>query len=190
MRKKTLAVSAIVFSSALVIGHSYAWSQSSSGTEPYGAGPEEKPRSGASGSPSSPSSGMSGSSSSTGSSSMGSSSASGQWSNDDIKKVQQALKEKGYDPGAVDGVMSPRTQQALRQFQQAQKIQATGQLDSQTASALGISPSSASRGSSSSPVSPGARSSSGSKADGATAPASGSSVTSPSTKGGKESSAD
>ena len=167
MRKKTLAVSAVVFSSALVIGHSYAWSQSS----PYGAGSEEKPRSGASGSgssssaPSSPSKG----------SSMGSSSASNQLSSDDIKMVQQALKEKGFDPGAVDGVMSPKTQQALRQFQQAQKIQATGQLDSQTASALGIAL--------------------GSKAkpDGATAPGSGSSVTSPSspsTKGGKPSSAD
>lgn len=65
-----------------------------------------------------------------------------QWSQQDVRQVQEALKEKGHNPGAIDGIMGPRTQAALRQFQRAQNIQATGQLDSSTASALGVSMSS------------------------------------------------
>jgi peptidoglycan hydrolase-like protein with peptidoglycan-binding domain len=59
-------------------------------------------------------------------------------SNEDIKKVQQALKEKGQDPGAIDGVMGPKTREALRAFQQQQGLSATGTLDDQTKAALGI----------------------------------------------------
>ena len=88
-----------------------------------------------------------GAESSTGRSSMDSmqhSSASGQWSAADVKSVQEALKNKGHDPGPIDGVMGARTQQALRAFQRAQNIQTSGQLDSSTASALGVTLSSAS----------------------------------------------
>ena len=70
--------------------------------------------------------------------SMRSSSASGQWSQQDVRSVQEALKDKGHDPGPIDGVMGARTQQALRAFQRAQNIQTSGQLDSSTASALGV----------------------------------------------------
>ncbi len=76
--------------------------------------------------------------------SMKQSSASGQWSQEDVKSVQEALKNKGHDPGPIDGVMGARTQQALRAFQRAQNIQTSGQLDSSTASALGVTLSSAS----------------------------------------------
>ena len=76
--------------------------------------------------------------------SMKHSSASGHWSRDDVKSVQEALKNKGHDPGPIDGVMGGRTQQALRAFQRAQNIQTSGQLDSSTASALGVTLSSAS----------------------------------------------
>ena len=76
--------------------------------------------------------------------SMKHSSASGQWSREDVKSVQEALKNKGHDPGPIDGVMGARTQQALRGFQRAQNTQTTGQLDSSTASALGVTLSSAS----------------------------------------------
>ena len=82
-----------------------------------------------------------GAESSAGRSSMDSmkhSSASGHWSADDVKSVQEALKNKGHDPGPIDGVMGARTQQALRAFQRAQNIQTSGQLDSSTASALGV----------------------------------------------------
>jgi peptidoglycan hydrolase-like protein with peptidoglycan-binding domain len=57
-----------------------------------------------------------------------------------VKAAQQALKEKGHDPGSVDGRMGPKTQQALRDFQNAQGIQATGELDDKTMVSLGVEP--------------------------------------------------
>ena len=57
-----------------------------------------------------------------------------------VKAAQQALKEKGHDPGSVDGRMGPKTQQALRDFQNAQGIQATGGLDDKTMVSLGVEP--------------------------------------------------
>jgi Putative peptidoglycan binding domain len=55
-----------------------------------------------------------------------------------IKEAQQALKDKGYDPGAVDGVMGAKTKEALKSFQNASNLQATGTLDAQTAEKLGV----------------------------------------------------
>jgi hypothetical protein len=55
-----------------------------------------------------------------------------------VKSMQEALKEKGYDPGAIDGAMGPRTSSALREFQQAEGLRATGRLDAETRSKLGI----------------------------------------------------
>jgi peptidoglycan hydrolase-like protein with peptidoglycan-binding domain len=55
-----------------------------------------------------------------------------------IRSVQQALKEKGFNAGPADGVMGPHTEAALRKFQSANRLQATGQLDSSTVAALGI----------------------------------------------------
>lgn len=55
-----------------------------------------------------------------------------------VKAAQQALKDKGHDPGDVDGRMGPKTQQALRDFQKAQGIQATGRLDAKTMQSLGV----------------------------------------------------
>lgn len=57
---------------------------------------------------------------------------------EEIKKVQQALKDKGHDPGRIDGVMGKQTQEALKTFQQAQGLKATGVLDDQTKKALGL----------------------------------------------------
>ena len=34
---------------------------------------------------------------------------------DQVKAVQQALKDKGHDPGSVDGVMGPKTRSALKE---------------------------------------------------------------------------
>ena len=68
-----------------------------------------------------------------------------------IKEAQQALKDKGYDPGPVDGVMGAKTKEAIKSFQNASNLQATGTLDAQTAEKLGVqSGSSSSRSSSSS----------------------------------------
>ncbi|MBI4525858.1 MAG: peptidoglycan-binding protein [Deltaproteobacteria bacterium] len=57
---------------------------------------------------------------------------------DDVKKAQQALKQKGHNPGPVDGIIGPKTQAALRDFQQTQGLSATGTLDTATKQALGI----------------------------------------------------
>jgi peptidoglycan hydrolase-like protein with peptidoglycan-binding domain len=56
-----------------------------------------------------------------------------------IKQVQQKLSTAGHDAGRADGVLGARTQQALKDFQQAKGIEATGQLDQRTLSALGVS---------------------------------------------------
>jgi peptidoglycan hydrolase-like protein with peptidoglycan-binding domain len=71
-------------------------------------------------------------------------------SSENIKQVQEALKSKGHDPGPADGVMGPKTQQALRAFQKESGMQATGRLDDKTASALGVDASGSGKGSSSS----------------------------------------
>jgi hypothetical protein len=54
----------------------------------------------------------------------------------DVRAAQQALQDKGYDAGPIDGLMGPKTQAAIREFQQKEGIQASGQLDARTRSAL------------------------------------------------------
>ena len=56
---------------------------------------------------------------------------------DDIRKVQQALKEKGFDVGPIDGVVGPRTKEAIRNFQDRYGMKASGEIDNQTLFALG-----------------------------------------------------
>ena len=57
---------------------------------------------------------------------------------DQIEQVQRALDRKGFKVGGVDGIMGPKTESALRSFQQQQKLQASGQIDQQTLAALGL----------------------------------------------------
>lgn len=54
-----------------------------------------------------------------------------------IRQVQQALTKKGFDPGPIDGVLGPQTEQALRKFQDYYGIKVTGRIDNQTLYALG-----------------------------------------------------
>jgi peptidoglycan hydrolase-like protein with peptidoglycan-binding domain len=56
----------------------------------------------------------------------------------DTQKLQEALKAKGHDPGPIDGIMGPKTTAALKAFQEASGIKATGKLDGQTAEKLGV----------------------------------------------------
>ncbi len=56
-----------------------------------------------------------------------------------VKQVQQALSAQGFDPGPADGKWKTKTESALMLFQEAQGMQATGQLDQQTLASLGIS---------------------------------------------------
>lgn len=55
-----------------------------------------------------------------------------------IMQIQQALSDKGYYQGPADGKMDSNTQSALKKFQQAQGMQATGQPDQQTLASLGV----------------------------------------------------
>jgi Putative peptidoglycan binding domain len=54
----------------------------------------------------------------------------------DVRGAQQALRDKGFDPGPVDGRMGPRTAEAVREFQSREGIVATGQLDAETRARL------------------------------------------------------
>ena len=56
--------------------------------------------------------------------------------NGDVRAVQMALKDKGHDPGAIDGVMGPRTSAAIREFQQKENLTVTGRLDAETRAKL------------------------------------------------------
>ena len=55
----------------------------------------------------------------------------------DVRGAQQTLRDKGFDPGPVDGVMGPRTTAAVRDFQSKEGLTATGQLDADTRARLG-----------------------------------------------------
>src|SRR6476469_3208797 len=56
--------------------------------------------------------------------------------NSQVSQIQQALNAQGYSVGAVDGQMGPKTKAALKQFQQAKGLQASGKLDQQTVAML------------------------------------------------------
>jgi peptidoglycan hydrolase-like protein with peptidoglycan-binding domain len=62
---------------------------------------------------------------------------------DYTKKVQQTLRDKGYDPGPIDGHMGTQTRDAISQYQKAENLPVTGHLDAETAGKLGVGPESA-----------------------------------------------
>ena len=55
-----------------------------------------------------------------------------------VTRIQQTLKDRGYDVGPVDGMWGEKTQAAVREFQQSRDLQATGKVNAQTLAALGI----------------------------------------------------
>jgi len=55
-----------------------------------------------------------------------------------VLEAQHALKDKGYDPGALDGVYGPKTQAAVREFQSKSDLPEDGLLTLQTLAALGV----------------------------------------------------
>jgi peptidoglycan hydrolase-like protein with peptidoglycan-binding domain len=57
-----------------------------------------------------------------------------------IKEMQQNLRDMGHYRGDIDGVFGLRTRASIRGFQKAENLPATGQLDAQTAGKLGVTP--------------------------------------------------
>jgi hypothetical protein len=55
-----------------------------------------------------------------------------------VREAQYALKDKGYDPGAVDGVYGPNTRAAVREFQRKNFLPVDGLLTPQTLAVLGV----------------------------------------------------
>ena len=69
-----------------------------------------------------------------------------------VQQAQEALKNQGYDPGPIDGIMGSQTRQAVRDFQSKNGLRQTGMLNAETKQKLNIegsssapSPSSATR---------------------------------------------
>jgi peptidoglycan hydrolase-like protein with peptidoglycan-binding domain len=56
-----------------------------------------------------------------------------------VKQLQQRLKEKGLNPGTIDGVFGLGTKAAVRAFQKANKLEADGIVGQKTWKALGMS---------------------------------------------------
>ncbi|TXM95392.1 peptidoglycan-binding protein, partial [Methylobacterium sp. WL116] len=55
-----------------------------------------------------------------------------------VRQVQQALTQKGYSTGTVDGRWNPQTASAARSFQQAQNMEPTGSLTIPLVYGLGL----------------------------------------------------
>jgi hypothetical protein len=53
-----------------------------------------------------------------------------------IGQAQERLKAAGFDPGLIDGVLGPRTREALRRYQASQGLPTTGALDEATRQVL------------------------------------------------------
>jgi outer membrane protein OmpA-like peptidoglycan-associated protein len=55
---------------------------------------------------------------------------------DPVRAAQEKLNAAGFDAGPVDGILGPRTKRALIQFQAAQGLELTGELDAPTRARL------------------------------------------------------
>ena len=53
-----------------------------------------------------------------------------------VKQAQEKLSSLGHDAGPADGIVGPKTQAAVKEFQQSKGLQASGRLDNQTLAAL------------------------------------------------------
>lgn len=55
-----------------------------------------------------------------------------------VRAMQEALRNKGFDPGPIDGVYGPQTANAVKDYQRAENLEVTGRADSETLGKLGI----------------------------------------------------
>ena len=58
----------------------------------------------------------------------------------EIRKMQETLRDKGHYLGKVDGAFGLRTRAGIRAYQKAENFPITGQVDSRTADGLGVRP--------------------------------------------------
>jgi peptidoglycan hydrolase-like protein with peptidoglycan-binding domain len=59
---------------------------------------------------------------------------------DEIKKMQETLRDRGHYLGKIDGAFGLRTRASIRAYQKAENLPITGQVDSRTADGLGLRP--------------------------------------------------
>lgn len=50
----------------------------------------------------------------------------------EVIEVQKYLRVKGFNPGSIDGVFGPRTEEAVKSFQEASNLTPTGIIDLET----------------------------------------------------------
>lgn len=55
-----------------------------------------------------------------------------------VRVAQEKLKEKGYDPGPIDGIWGPRTATAVGEFQRKENLTVTNRLDADTLGKLDV----------------------------------------------------
>jgi peptidoglycan hydrolase-like protein with peptidoglycan-binding domain len=58
----------------------------------------------------------------------------------DVKQMQETLRDKGQYSGEIDGVLGLRTRASIRGFQKTENLPVTGLLDARTADKLGVRP--------------------------------------------------
>jgi peptidoglycan hydrolase-like protein with peptidoglycan-binding domain len=58
----------------------------------------------------------------------------------EIKKMQETLRNKGHYLGKIDGVFGLQTRDSIRAYQKAENLPVTGQVDTRTADGLGVRP--------------------------------------------------
>jgi len=54
----------------------------------------------------------------------------------DVKQIQAALENAGFDPGPIDGKLGSRTKRAIKEFQKLKGLTQNGEVDSQTCEEL------------------------------------------------------
>jgi len=55
-----------------------------------------------------------------------------------VREAQRTLRALGYHPGPVDGVLGPKTKDALARYQRSERIEVTRRLDAETMARLDI----------------------------------------------------
>jgi len=58
----------------------------------------------------------------------------------EISKMQETLRDKGYYRSNIDGVFGLRTRSGIRAYQKAEHLPITGEVDARTAAGLGVRP--------------------------------------------------